>query len=81
MDVLGWSYPNEKSLRDLIEKHHLFPITTLSMLSQSQIQNFLDEDIVLARQLCDDNTLIDRLGLDDSKKAEAIKEAGLICSL
>jgi hypothetical protein len=34
MGVTGWSYPQNESLRDLIEKHRLYPVTLLSTLSR-----------------------------------------------
>ena len=81
MDVMGWSYPSEGSLRDLVEKHNLFPITTLTSLTASQLQRLLVDNIVLAKQLCEDSEIINRLGLDSHKRDQAIKEAGLICNL
>ncbi|MGA2967687.1 MAG: restriction endonuclease [Candidatus Levyibacteriota bacterium] len=75
MGVTSWSYPQEESLRDLIEKHKLYPLTLLSSLSEPQKQILLDSHIVLIREILQNESCLDILALQDDKKAQIINEA------
>src|SRR3989344_2560803 len=57
MQVISWNYPNDGSLRELIEKHYLFPITALRNLTFSQKQTLLINHIVLCRDICKDQSV------------------------
>lgn len=81
LQVLAWSYPDGGSLRDLAEKHKLFPITQLSYLSFSQKQELLSKDIVLISQICKNPEIINQTSIPDDKKDLILKEANEICRL
>lgn len=80
MGVVSWSYPQNESLRDLIEKYKLYPITIISSLSQSQKQTLLENHIILVRDICKNIANLDLLGLHIDKKDQIHKEALLICN-
>lgn len=80
MGVVSWSYPQNESLRDLIEKYKLYPITIISSLSQSQKQTLLENHIILVRDICKNKANLDLLGLHIDKKDQIHKEALLICN-
>jgi hypothetical protein len=75
MGVTGWSYPQNESLRDLIEKHRLYPVTLLSILSQPQKQILLDNHIILIKQILNNNDCLDLLGIDINKRTAILTEA------
>lgn len=79
--VVSWSYPEHESLRDLVEKEKLYPITILSSLSHMQKQALLDNHIVLVKNICKNKEILDILMLQQDKKREISKEAELIYSL
>lgn len=79
MGVVSWSYPQNESLRDLIEKYKLYPITILSSLSQTQKQMLFENHIVLVKDICKNKENLDILGLQPDKKSKIHKEAELIC--
>ncbi len=81
VQVMSWSYPEGESLRDLVEKYKLFPITQLSLLSLSQKQELFAKDIVLIKQLCSNPTLLDQISIPGNKKDEIVKEATSVCNL
>lgn len=81
LGVLSWSYPDGNSLRDLAEKHKLFPITQLPFLSISQKQELLARDVVLVSQICKNPNILNELSLPHDKKDQILKEAQNICSL
>lgn len=51
MQAIGWSYPKEHNLQRMVESSGLYPVTCLSTLSKSQIDDMLAKNIVLARDV------------------------------
>ena len=49
--LTGWNYPNGNSLRDMISKSGLFPLTSLPDLSKEEKRKLLAEGIILARDV------------------------------
>ncbi len=72
--MVGWDYPKNESLKDLIEQTGLFPITVLTLLNRKQKQKLLEDDVVLCRQLKEKIGLLDQLGLTPSKKEKVVEE-------
>lgn len=81
IDVISWTYPDDASLRELIEKYKLYPITALSFLSFSQKQELLAKDVVLIKQICQNPDLLNQIDIPKNKIDEVIKEASFVCSL
>lgn len=78
MKVIGWSYPNGESLRDLIEKSRLFPITSLTTLSQLQKQELMQNHIIMCKDLVKKPDFLDVLAIDKNKKGKVLEEANFI---
>ncbi|NIT04068.1 ATPase [Candidatus Saccharibacteria bacterium] len=72
--VISWDYPQNFSLRYLVEKTGLYPVTALETLSQSDKQTLLEEDIVTCKELLKNLTLIPK-----SKRVKVKAEAQKIC--
>ncbi len=51
MRILSWGFPSEDSLRDLIIKAHLHPITVLQDLRQNQLNSLFERGIVSVADL------------------------------
>lgn len=79
MEVLGWSYPENESLRDLVEKHALFPLTVLTSLPNTFKQQLLQQGIVMCKDLCLNPQTIMSLDLPDEKKQRIKEEAAFLC--
>ena len=76
--IISWSYPENESLRDLVEKYRLHPITVLTSLSQSQKQQLLENHTVLCKEITQNPTILDLLGIPQDKKKEVLTEIKLI---
>lgn len=72
--VISWDYPEKESFRELIEKHRLYPITTFTGLSQNQKQLLAENHIVLAKDVCNNPSSLNILGLPKDKKAAILSE-------
>ena len=72
--MVSWDYPKRESLKDLIEKTGLFPITVLTHLSKKQKQTILEKDIVLCRQLFEHISILEQLNLTPGKRKRVKEE-------
>jgi hypothetical protein len=78
MKILSWSYPEGESLRDLIEKSKLFPITALSTLSQLQKQQLMQEHVVMCKDIVEKPSVLNSLALQGVKKTKVLEEARFV---
>lgn len=80
LKLLSWDYPKDMGLKDLIARVNLHPITCLSTLSDEEKQKLLESEIVFCTQLCEDESILTNIGLDDRTRNRVLKEAGEICN-
>ncbi len=80
MTIITWNYPNNYSLRKMIEDAGLHPITTMTTISDKQKQILLQNHIVLCRDILKNNDTLDMLGIGEEKKQTIMDEAGFVCS-
>jgi len=74
LHLVSWDFPRHHSLKDMIEKAGLFPVTVLTSLNKKQKKILLDEGIVLCRQLYEKKGLLQTIGLTKTKVNKTIKE-------
>lgn len=79
MKVISWSYPDNDSLRDLIERANLHPITMLTTISASQKLKLLTDHIVICKDLRDHPEKLQVLSLSDEQKEQTMAELEFIC--
>lgn len=71
--LIGWNYPTQGNLHNMIEDFNLHPITALTVLSSSEKRNLLSQGIVLSKQLSDKNVL-KNAGIKDAKIDAILQE-------
>jgi len=49
MKVTAWDYPEGESLRELIDKSGLYPVTASTSLSTAEKKSLIDQGIVFCR--------------------------------
>ena len=76
--MIGWNYPRNKNLHNLIEEMDLIPLTALTTITQNEKKLFLANGIVLAKQL-NNFELLKSYGLADLKIKLILKEVEDIC--
>jgi hypothetical protein len=74
LTLLGWDYPAENSLLQMIKQSAILPITVLQSISKANIRHLLDEGIVICRDLQENIAILQKLGIDTSKKRRLISE-------
>ena len=78
MKVMSWDYPTGNSLRELIEKTKLHPITMLTTLSSDQKASLLESHVILCREILEDPTVLDRLYLSKADHQKVLEETQII---
>lgn len=79
MRVISWSYPEGESLRELIEKSRLHPVTMLTSLSQSNKITLLNSHIVLCKEIHENPHILDTLPLSKEDREKTLAEVDVIC--
>ena len=80
MKIMGWKYPKNGSLENLIEQTGLHPITAPTSLSSSQKKALLNRGFVLCREIMEKPNILKGIGLRDDKRKQVIEEIEGICS-
>ncbi len=81
MKLMSWAYPEHQSLAALVEKHDLFPITTLTSLTKHQKRTFLRNGLVLCRDARKHQKMLQKLGLKPREITRIVSESEAICQL
>lgn len=80
LKAISWNYPEGGSLREMIEKHHLYPITMLTTLVQSHKMTLLTNHIILCKEIDKNPSLLDILPLSSEEKEKVMAEVHFICN-
>ena len=81
MKLLGWGYPAQDNLAQLIEKYDLFPITTLTSLTKSQKRQFMKKGFVLCKDARKHVKTLQSLGLTMPEIKKIVAEAEAVCKI
>ena len=78
LKLVGWNYPYDNNLHNMIEKHELIPLTALTSISTSEKNDFLARGIILSKNLLDEN-LLKEFHFDDKKIKSIQEEVESLC--
>ena len=59
--LVGWDYPSKGSLRDMIDREALYPLTCLTTLTEHEKKLLLDQNLVLCDDLVSREDLLKRI--------------------
>lgn len=79
--LLSWNYPLDYSLKMLVEKYRLYPITTLSSLTKEEKSQLLHMDMVLCSELSKDIGILEKIGVSSARINGVIEECHFVCYL
>lgn len=79
LTVIGWDYPEQGNLQDLILETGVHPLTFLSTLSQVEKNQLLEQGIVMCRDLKNSPEPLRSLGFTDDKISEVVAEVDQVC--
>ncbi len=75
LKLLGWDYPIKDSLKDLIDKLGLYPITCLTTLTKIEKQRLLDKKIVLCKEIVDNEKYLVQADVPPARIKVVMEEA------
>ncbi len=81
LHLLSWDLPNGNGIKDRIDRLGLYPITVSTLLSNREKQFLLSRDIVLCRELINDNFYLDHLGISENRKKRILNEIRTLCNV
>lgn len=81
LNLVGWNYPIEgDNLQNLIEETGLHPLTCLNSLTKKEKGKFLNQGIVLCKDLRGGGkTILKSAGLNNRRLQEVLKEIKILC--
>lgn len=79
LKLLSWDHPKTESLRQLIDRSGLYPITVSTLLSEKEKAFLLERDVVMGRDLIRNKYLLDHLGISNSRKSRILSEFKILC--
>lgn len=79
MQLVGWNYPADGSLRELVDEAKLHPITCLTLLTRHEKERLLEHKIVLSKTLQRPGFWSDLLHLSSERREKIMQEAQLLC--
>ena len=79
MKAIGWNYPPNGSLQNLIENAGLHPLTCLTTLSSAHKRLLLDRGLVLCKEILENKNLLQGIGFNESKIKQIEQEINNLC--
>jgi hypothetical protein len=81
LKLLSWDYPRGAGLREIIDREKIFPVTVLTRLTIAQKHQLMERGIVVCRQIAEDESVLDILGLEPGKRAKIIEEVRQVAAI
>jgi Holliday junction resolvase len=81
IELIGWSYPEGRSLPDLVAKHGLHPVTALTSLSGSQKRTLIENQITLCHEVTKQSSTMRKIGFSQKEIDNIVKESSEVCEL
>ncbi len=79
LKMLSWDYPKHSNLHDLIQRARIYPITVLQSLTPSQAATLISRDIIICKDILQNQSVLRHLHLSPSKYERLIEEVKQIC--
>ncbi len=76
--LLGWDYPRNRGLLDMIEEARVHPLTALTTLTDSEKHRLMENNIVLCRNVQTGHILTE-YGIKPSRIPKVVEEAKYLC--
>jgi hypothetical protein len=79
LHLLGWDFPKKESLKDQIDTLGLYPLTCLTSLTKTEKAILLEKEIVLCKEICDDENILKSIGVNPSRAKSILEEGHQLC--
>ncbi|AKM84118.1 TPA: hypothetical protein DCZ46_00200 [Candidatus Campbellbacteria bacterium] len=80
LNLIGWNYPSQGNLQDLVEETKVHPLTCLVSLTKKEKQEFLNQGIVLCKDIIGGGeNILGTVGISGQRVEKVLAEAKNIC--
>lgn len=79
LTLIGWDYPHNRGLLDMIESARVHPLTALTTLTDGEKRRLLDNRIVLCKDV-QARHLLEEYGIKPGRIPQVLEEAKHLCS-
>ncbi len=81
LNIISWSYPENRSLQRLIEDKKLYPVTIISGVRSGLVETLFDHNIILLKDLANMEVkeITAKLSIQGKKAAALKKQADALC--
>ncbi|WP_242927200.1 restriction endonuclease [Pontibacter vulgaris] len=79
MQLMGWDYPANGSLKDFVNSFELYPLTCLTSLTHTEKQQLLEQRLVLCKELLHNKQLLLLAGIKQNRLENILKEVRNLC--
>lgn len=77
--MLSWDHPGEKSLKSIIDRSGLHPVTSLLTITMEEKNQLLSRGIVLCKTLADDPSILRNMNISENRMRKIVEEVKEIC--
>jgi Holliday junction resolvase len=79
MFMLSWDYPGEKSLKSVIDRSGLHPVTSLLTITMDEKTQLLTQGIVLCKSLAENPDILKNMRISPNRIQKILQEVRDIC--
>lgn len=80
LNLLGWDFPKKNSLKEQIDTLGLYPVTCLTTLTKIEKQQLLENNVVLCKEICDNENHLNTIGVKPSRIKLILEEGHQLCN-
>ncbi len=80
LNLIGWNYPTNRSLEDLIIKYNLYPITCLTSLDAFDRKTLIEKGLVLVSDIQNDPNILKDIGKAPERVQHILDEIAILFS-
>lgn len=78
--MTSWDYPFGNGLKERIDSSGLHPLTVLTTLSKSEKAKLLDKGIVLCKEISENPTILEQVGIPKSRHKNILDDSNNLCN-
>ncbi len=78
LNLIGWDYPINHGIKDLLESTGLYPITCLASVSSAVLEKLMDMGVVMTRQVVEDPSLLEKIPVSKRERALILSEVNAL---
>lgn len=79
LNLLSWNYPENNNLKTKNDDNFLYPVTCLTTLTIAEKDKLLILDKILAKELINNSSSLEKIGLSTNRIKNVLKEASELC--